>query len=164
MGALQREAKLSDDLKRMLDDAMQQASDRDKAKKNAKQKSEDAARTSGQQLRERVLPRLQAAKEAWKGKLELDIQDQSDRFQVDPEGHTRSYPTITASATVKEHAAYAFVAHYPGHVSVQDAAGRNRGNQAYEFKVQNFEDLTDAKISEILQSLLEIALGLKPGR
>jgi hypothetical protein len=155
---------LSDHLKRMLDDAMQRAADRDTAKKTAKQKAEEAAKASGQQLRERVLPRLQAAQKAWEGKLKLDIQDQSVRFQADPDGHSRSYPTITASATAKEHASYMFVAHYPGHVSIQDGAGRNRGNTAYEFKVEKLEDLTDAKINEILQALLETALGLKPGR
>jgi N-acetylglutamate synthase-like GNAT family acetyltransferase len=96
-------------------------------------------------------------------KLRWD-QDQSDRFQIDPEGHSRSFPTITASATVKEHASYAFVAHYPGHVSVQGGTGRSRGNTAYEFKVEKLEDITDAKINEILQALLEIALGLKQGR
>jgi hypothetical protein len=41
------EGKMADDLKRMLDDAMQRASDRDSAKKTAKQKAEEAARASG---------------------------------------------------------------------------------------------------------------------
>jgi hypothetical protein len=154
----------SDDLKRMLDDAMQRASGRDNAKKTAKQKAEEAAKASGQQLKERVLPRLQAAQKAWEGKFKLDIQDQSDRFQVDPDGHARAYPTITASATVKEHASYAFAAHYPGHVSIREGAGQNRGNTVYEFNVEKLEDLTDAKIDQILQALLETALGLKPGR
>src|SRR5437879_5058119 len=105
-------------------------------KKTAKQKAEADAKASGQKLRERVLPRLQAAQKAWEGKLKLDIQDQSDRFQVDPDRRERSYPTITASATGKEHASYMFVAHYPGHVSIKDGAGRNSGNVAHEFKVE----------------------------
>jgi hypothetical protein len=155
---------LSDDLKRMLDDAMQRVSERDTKKKTAKQKAEDDTRASGQQLKERVLPRLLAAQKAWKPKFQLDVLDQSDHFQIDPEGHARSHPTITISATVKEHASYMFVAHYPGHISIQDGAGRNRGNTAYEFKVEKLEHITDAKIDEILQALLETTLGLKPAR
>jgi hypothetical protein len=48
--------------------------------------------------------------------------------------------------------------------SIREGAGQNRGNTVYEFNVEKLEDLTDAKIDQILQALLETALGLKPGR
>lgn len=120
-------------------------------------------KTSGEQLRRRVLPRLSAAQKAWEGKLKLDVADNSDQYSVGASG-SRKYPSITASASGQGQAAYIFVTHSPGYVSVQEGSGPNRGNNVYEFNVSSLDDLTDEKIDEILQALLQAALGLKSKR
>jgi hypothetical protein len=153
---------LSDDLKKMLDEAVQRVADRDSAQKSKLQKAEEDIRVSGQQLSARVLPRLQEAQKDWEGELKLEILDQSGQFSLDPNGNVRLSPTITVSANSKAQASYAFATDRPGHASINEGAGSRRGQKAYDFNVEKLEDLTDAMIDQVLKALLEVALGLKP--
>lgn len=152
-----------DPLKKMLDDALDEVANRDVAQKAQKQQHEADMRSAGAALKERILPRLIAAQKAWEGKLKLDILDNSSKFAAGGRGH-RTNPSITVSATGKEHASYAFVTHHPGYVSIQEGVGPNRGGTVYEFKVDKMEDLTDAKIDEVLQTIMQYAVGLKTRR
>lgn len=155
---------MSDDyLKKMLDDALDKVASRDSAQKAERQQYEADMMSSGAALKERILPRLIEAQKAWEGKLKLEILDNSGKFDFGSQGH-RINPSITVSASGKEPAAYSFVIHYPGCVSIQEGVGRNRGGTAYEFKVDKIEDLTDAKIDEILQTIMQYAVGLKSRR
>lgn len=150
-----------DPLKNMLDHALDEVAKKNNAEKAAKQKLEEDTKASGMQLRDRIMPRLLEAQKAWGSKLKLNITDSHDKFSIGTHG-TRSNPTITISASSKELASYIFVTHSPGYASVQEGAGRNRGNTAYSFNISKIDDLTDAKIDEILQALLSEALGLAP--
>ncbi|MDB5617461.1 hypothetical protein [Tardiphaga sp.] len=149
-----------DELKKMLDAALNQVASRDSTENAAKKKLEADMKASGVQLKERVLPRLRAAQEAWKGKLKLDIVDDSAKFAAGANGRTTN-PSITATAVGVEPAGFVFVTHYPGHASIQVGAGLNRGSQAHDFRISKIDDLTDGLIDQVLQSILDIALGLK---
>lgn len=154
---------MSDDkLKKMLDDALESVAAREGAQKTAKQKEEEETRASGLKLRDLVLPRLQAAQKAWDGKLKLDIIDNSGKVSLG--GQQRITPSISVSATGKEHAGYVFVTHSPGYASIQEGVGSRRGGNVYEFQVTKLEDLTEAKVDEILQDLVALATGLKSRR
>jgi hypothetical protein len=156
---------LSDDqLTKMLDDALAQRADRDATAKSAKQKLEEELKVSGEELKARVVPRLLAAQAAWKGKLNLEITDQSQKVGISGANQIRTNPSITVSATDKEHSSYSFETHHPGYASVKEGTGRNRGNAAYEFHVEKMSDLTNQKIDEILEAMVQEALGLKPRR
>lgn len=153
---------MDDKLKRILEDA-----ENAKATKDASEQSEANQRHSqmlqaGIALRNRLLPRLQEAKEQWAHKVELQINDQSDKFDISSEAN-RTYPTITVSMYNGAYVgSYIFRAYSGGGVHVLNGAGRNRGNSAYKFKVESLEDLTDEMIDEILTRLVRQAYGLEP--
>jgi hypothetical protein len=155
---------MSDDiLKTMLDQAQSRAAAKDAAAKTAQQKREDDTRASGVSLKEKIMPRLLAAQAAWDGRLKLDIVDHSARFDV-TSSQSRSYPSITIKLTAKEFASYTFETHSPGYVAVREGSGSNRGNNIYEFQINELSDLTDQKIDRILESLVNEAHGLKDRR
>ncbi len=60
-----------DKLRMMLEEAQQKKASADAAEKAARAKRVEETKQSGEALRERVLPRLQAAKDEWQGQLEL---------------------------------------------------------------------------------------------
>jgi hypothetical protein len=156
---------LSDDpLKKMLEEALAKRANRDAEAKSAKQQLEHDLKASGEELRARVMPRLLDAQAAWKGKLDLKITDQSQQVVVIETNHARITPSITVSVTDKEHSSYSFGTHHPGFASVKHGAGPNKGNSAYGFHIEKMGDLTDQKIDEVLQALMQEALGLKPQR
>lgn len=158
-----QERELSDDpLSKMLDDALQTAATRDSAQKTAKQKHADDMKIAGEELRQRVLPRLLVAQKTWEGKLKLDISDKSNQFNDTP--GARTYPMITVSTQRKQFASYTFSTHHPGYATVLEGDGPNRGNKAYEFELERLDQLTDAKVDEVLKALVDIAVGLKPKR
>ncbi|WP_192258923.1 hypothetical protein [Mesorhizobium caraganae] len=60
-----------DKLRTMREEAQQKKASADAAEKAARAKRVEETKQSGEALRERVLPRLQAAKDEWQGQLEL---------------------------------------------------------------------------------------------
>jgi Mg-chelatase subunit ChlI len=155
---------LSDDnLKKMLEDALAQKANLEEEAKTKLQKLEEDMKASGAELKARVMPRLLAAQAAWAGKLELRIVDESSKLAISG-GVVRVRPTITVSTSSKEHASYKFSTHHPGYASIDEGAGPNVGNKAYSFKVEKLSDLTDSLVDQVLQSLMQEALGLKSKR
>ncbi|MGD9836290.1 MAG: hypothetical protein AB7F72_01775 [Afipia sp.] len=154
---------MSDDkLRKMLEDAIAKSDDKASQAIAAQRKLEEETRAGGLALKERLMPRLLAAKEAWADKLNLIIHDNSEKFNVTSQ--QRVYPSIGIALSAKELAGFSFESHYPGFVSVREGAGRNHGGNVYEFKVEKLEDLTDEKIDQILTVLVNEAHGLKTRR
>lgn len=143
-----------DKLRMMLEEAQQKKASADAAEKAARAKLVEETKQSGDALRERVLPRLQTAKDEWQGQLELTITDNSGKFDVLSSGR-RTYPSITVSA---RSSGFTFEAYSPGYVAVRDL----KGNTAYEFPSSGkLEEFTDHMIDDVLKTIVGEALGLK---
>lgn len=147
-----------DKLRMMLEEAQQKRASADATEKADRARRVEETKQSGEALRERVLPRLQAAKDEWRGQLELTITDNSAQFDVLSSGH-RFYPSISVSATSKSgSSSFKFEAYSPGHVAIKD----RKDDSAYEFSFSTgaLENLTDDKIDEVLKTIAREAFGV----